>query len=110
MKTGRFSAAERIGLMKIFQISVALALSTCMLPGLAAGSHLQQDASSGAQAPAEQTPPAQTSAPAPAATGSPQLSEYQGPAPLRVMVGKSLLINTTERLKRVSVTDSAVAD
>ena len=37
MKTGRFSAAERIGLMKIFQISVALALSTFMLPGLAAG-------------------------------------------------------------------------
>ena len=26
------------------------------------------------------------------------------------MVGKSLLINTTERLKRVSVTDPAVAD
>jgi pilus assembly protein CpaC len=31
-------------------------------------------------------------------------------APLRVMVGKSLLINTQERLKRVSVTDPAVAD
>jgi Flp pilus assembly secretin CpaC len=26
------------------------------------------------------------------------------------MVGKSLLINTTERLRRVSVTDDAVAD
>jgi pilus assembly protein CpaC len=33
-----------------------------------------------------------------------------GAVPLRVMVGKSLLINTTERLKRVSVTDPAVAD
>jgi len=33
-----------------------------------------------------------------------------GAAPLRVMVGKSLLINTTERLKRVSVADPAVAD
>jgi pilus assembly protein CpaC len=33
-----------------------------------------------------------------------------GSAPLRVMVGKSLLINTTERLKRVSVTDPSVAD
>src|SRR6478672_9911354 len=31
-------------------------------------------------------------------------------APLRVMVGKSLLINTAERLRRVSVTDPAVAD
>jgi pilus assembly protein CpaC len=36
--------------------------------------------------------------------------EAQGAAPLRVMVGKSLLINTTERLKRISVTDPAVAD
>jgi pilus assembly protein CpaC len=37
-------------------------------------------------------------------------SESHGAAPLRVMVGKSLLINTTERLKRVSVTDPNVAD
>ena len=36
--------------------------------------------------------------------------EGPGAAPLRVMVGKSLLINTTERLKRVSVTDPTVAD
>jgi pilus assembly protein CpaC len=57
----------------------------------------------GAQpAPASQTPPPTTSLP-------PQ-NEPQGAAPLRVMVGKSLLINTTERLKRVSVTDPAVAD
>jgi pilus assembly protein CpaC len=33
----------------------------------------------------------------------------QGSAPLRVMVGKSLLINTTERLKRISVTDPGIA-
>jgi pilus assembly protein CpaC len=37
-------------------------------------------------------------------------SETAGSAPLRVMVGKSLLINTTERLKRVSVTDPTIAD
>jgi len=37
-------------------------------------------------------------------------NETPGAAPLRVMVGKSLLINTTERLKRVSVTDPTVAD
>ena len=42
-----------------------------------------------------------------ASTSSPETS---GAAPLRVMVGKSLLINTTERLKRVSVTDPTVAD
>jgi len=45
--------------------------------------------------------------PAPAAAAP---AESQGAAPLRVMVGKSLLINTTERLKRVSVTDPSVAD
>jgi pilus assembly protein CpaC len=33
----------------------------------------------------------------------------QGSAPLRVMVGKSLLINTTERLRRISITDPAIA-
>ncbi len=35
--------------------------------------------------------------------------QSQGSAPLRVMVGKSLLINTTEKLKRISVTDPAIA-
>lgn len=47
----------------------------------------------------------QTSAPTAAST-----QVAPGAAPLRVMVGKSLLINTTERLKRVSVTDPTVAD
>src|SRR5260370_8290474 len=53
------------------------------------------------QQPAANTPP-------PPQTATPAASE--GPAPLRVMVGKSLLINTTDRLKRVSVTDPDVAD
>ena len=39
-----------------------------------------------------------------------QTGQTQGSAPLRVMVGKSLLINTTERLKRVAVTDPTIAD
>lgn len=50
--------------------------------------------------------------PAPAATNQatlPPQSQPQGAAPLRVMVDKSLLINTTERLKRISVTDPNVA-
>ena len=42
--------------------------------------------------------------------GAPQQGAAQGAAPLRVMVGKSLLINTTERLRRISVTDETVAD
>src|SRR6266481_5629139 len=45
----------------------------------------------------------------PAAPATTQTAQPQGAAPLRVMVGKSLLINTTERLKRISVTDPSVA-
>jgi len=52
-------------------------------------------------------PPAQTST---TTTPAPGQTVTAGAAPLRVMVGKSLLINTTERLKRVSVTDPSVAD
>lgn len=45
----------------------------------------------------------------PQTTLPPQSDQPQSSAPLRVMVGKSLLINTTERLKRISVTDPAIA-
>jgi pilus assembly protein CpaC len=58
-------------------------------------------------APQESTP-ANQQAPVPTTT-TPQ-AEPSAAAPLRVLVGKSLLINTTERLKRVAVTDPAVAD
>jgi pilus assembly protein CpaC len=58
--------------------------------------------------------PVQTQDNAPAAQSTTASTSNQnvtpGAAPLRVMVGKSLLINTTERLKRVSVTDPSVAD
>ncbi len=56
--------------------------------------------------------PPQSSNPASAsqtATLPPPSQPGPGAAPLRVMVGKSLLINTTERLKRISVTDPAIA-
>ncbi len=60
---------------------------------------------------APQMAPPQTAPQGPAATAqTPSEAESHGAAPLRVMVGKSLLINTTERLKRVSVTDPGVAD
>ena len=59
--------------------------------------------------PAESTPSGQTATAAPTSAQAPQ-AEGSGSAPLRVMVGKSLLINTTERLRRVSVTDATVAD
>lgn len=57
--------------------------------------------------------PAQTPEAAPTPTASVTANppgETSSAAPLRVMVGKSLLINTSERLKRVSVTDPNVAD
>jgi pilus assembly protein CpaC len=57
---------------------------------------------------------ADTAGQAPATTGTqtttlPSQSQPQGSVPLRVMVGKSLLINTTEQLRRISITDGAVA-
>jgi pilus assembly protein CpaC len=46
----------------------------------------------------------------PAAPPSQAADSSGSPAPLRVMVGKSLLINTTDRIIRVSVTDPEIAD
>lgn len=60
----------------------------------------------------DQTPaPAQTNIPTATQTTTlpAQSQQAQASAPLRVMVGKSLLINTTERLKRISVTDPTIA-
>ena len=62
----------------------------------------------------QQTEPA-GQAPSSAPTGTqtttlpPESQQAQGSAPLRVMVGKSLLINTTERLRRISITDPGIA-
>ncbi|HEV2467776.1 MAG TPA: type II and III secretion system protein family protein [Candidatus Sulfotelmatobacter sp.] len=60
---------------------------------------------------AETTPQSQTPVPTQTQTATlpSQSQQVQGSAPLRVMVGKSLLINTTERLKRISITDPSIA-
>src|SRR6516165_1914173 len=58
---------------------------------------------------AQQTGSAQPQTTGPTASAQPT-PEATGSAPLRVMVGKSLLINTTERIKRISVTDPNIAD
>src|SRR5215813_8308962 len=68
-----------------------------------AHSEIMQPNDSGPQA--QSSPPSGT----PTTTLPAQGQGSQGSAPLRVMVGKSLLINTTERLKRISVTDDAIA-
>ena len=60
------------------------------------------------QAPTAEQPQSPASAP-PGTQTTTLPPQSQGSAPLRVMVGKSLLINTTERLKRISVTDPTIA-
>lgn len=59
--------------------------------------------------PFDAVPQAQAPATTPSATLPAPTEPVQGSAPLRVMVGKSLLINTTEPIKRISVTDPAIA-
>jgi len=84
-------------------VIISYLLLVFVLPGLALAEGPPQQPA--IQAPQEPVPPAaaQTTLP-------PQSSQPQGSAPLRVMVNKSLLINTTEQIKRISVTDPAVAD
>jgi pilus assembly protein CpaC len=90
--------------MKVRTGFLAVALSCLFalaLPEFVLGenwSQSQENAPQDAAAPAA----AQTTLP-------PQTAQAQGSAPLRVMVNKSLLINTTERLRRISVTDPTVA-
>src|SRR5215469_16548224 len=79
------------------------ALSLALLLFVPAYSEIIQQSDNGAQA--QNPPPSGT----PTTTLPPQAQAPQGSAPLRVMVGKSLLINTTERLKRVAVTDPNIA-
>jgi pilus assembly protein CpaC len=64
-----------------------------------------------AAAEAQQTPVQEPIPPATTQTTlPPQSAVPQGSAPLRVMVDKSLLINTTETIKRISITDPTVAE
>ncbi|HVI80378.1 MAG TPA: type II and III secretion system protein family protein [Candidatus Acidoferrum sp.] len=70
---------------------------------LPAFSEIAQQQDAAGQAPSQAPAGTQT------ATLPAQSQQTQGSAPLRVMVGKSLLINTTERLKRIALTDPAIA-
>lgn len=81
--------------------------ATLMVAGPAA---LAQNQDTPTMPPQDLSRPAQPDTSAAQSGTSPAQSVTPGAAPLRVMVGKSLLINTTERLKRVSVTDPSVAD
>jgi pilus assembly protein CpaC len=86
-------------------VALSFVLAMITLPGSArAEGWPQEPATPSSAAPQEPVPPAATQTTLP-----PQSAQPQGSAPLRVMVDKSLLINTTERLKRISVTDPTVA-
>jgi pilus assembly protein CpaC len=95
---------------------VAAALLFLPLVSLQVATATPQQSSTAQQMPASnpETPAPSQSAPeqpppaSPQTTLPPQSSQPQGSAPLRVMVDKSLLINTTERLKRISVSDPNV--
>lgn len=96
----RFPPAETHRNMKICKLLFGTLL-LAVASFIPAYSEIMQQSDSGAQA----QPPSGT----PTTTLPAQGQGTQGSAPLRVMVGKSLLINTTERLKRVAVTDPTIA-
>jgi pilus assembly protein CpaC len=84
-------------------------VTTVVLSVVLAGIALPRPALAQAEAAPQSAAPQEPAAPPTSQTTLPAQSSQQGAAPLRVMVDKSLLINTTERLKRISVTDPNVA-
>lgn len=104
-------AGTRLAILVLFGAALMVQSEGQGVPQVGAQQPAPQEPTTSApqQAPPSASPPTGAQGP----TAAPQLpseSEAHGAAPLRVMVGKSLLINTTERLKRVSVTDPGVAD
>jgi pilus assembly protein CpaC len=94
MSSNGARVGAKIGALLVAAVLVFPALLLC-----AFGKTMQQAA-----------PAAPTQAPNTTQTTTlPQQSQGQSSAPLRVMVGKSLLINTTEQLRRISVTDPTIA-
>jgi pilus assembly protein CpaC len=87
----------------LITVAVLSLIPMFVLPRLAPAETISQQPAT--QAPQEPTLPAASQTTLP-----PQSAQPQGSAPLRVMVDKSLLINTTEQIKRISVTDPSVAD
>src|SRR6202522_3295762 len=90
--------------MKVRTTFFAAVACWFLLPLLARAEAMPQPPAMQDPAPQATVPPATTQTALP-----PQTAQPESAAPLRVMVDKSLLINTTERLKRISVTDPNVA-
>jgi pilus assembly protein CpaC len=86
-------------------VALSFLLPVLTLPRLARAEASPQQPVIQDSKPQEPIPPATTQTTLP-----PSSTQPQGSAPLRVMVDKSLLINTTEPIARISVTDSTIAD
>jgi pilus assembly protein CpaC len=109
---GQQASGASTWLSMIRELFIPILGALLLLPSAAFSEMLRQEPAPPAAPTTQQ--PQQPAVPAPvehpAEASLPSRPEATGAAPLRVMVGKSLLINTSERLKRVSVTDPAVAD
>lgn len=99
-QAGKFPQRETVFIMNVRKALLRTLLLVATFAGPAVSEIMRQESTAPNQAPVP-TETQSTTLPAPSAN--------QGSAPLRVMVGKSLLINTTERLKRISITDPAIA-
>src|SRR5438874_5979233 len=86
-----------------------LRLAFLLFAGICAGQQPAPAAPASSRSDSQQQVPA-TQSQTPPAAQSVAPAEEEGPAPLRVMDSKSQLINTTDKLKRVSVTDPEIAD
>ncbi len=102
LHTGKLPHGERNLKMRVRTSFLGTLLVTVAL-ALPAFSEIMQQADTTGQSQSSAPNGTQTT------TLPPESQQPQGSAPLRVMVGKSLLINTTERLKRISVTDEGIA-
>jgi len=102
VRSDQFPVTETDLKMNVLKLSLRVFLCAALFV-VPAFSETQQQSDSSPQSQAPVPTETQTATvPAPSQT-------TQGSAPLRVMVGKSLLINTTESLKRISVTDDSIA-
>jgi pilus assembly protein CpaC len=99
------SASTKFTMITLLALLAALAVAAQTAPAAAPATPAQPVTAPQAE------PAGAQSVPAGAMPGQQVVNEQQiGAAPLRVMVGKSILINTADQLKRVSVTDPNVAD
>ena len=98
LRAGKFPRGERNLKMRV-RTSLLGALLVIVALALPAFSEIMQQADTPGQSQSQAPTGTQTT------TLPAQSQQPQGSFPLRVMVGKSLLINTTERLKRISITD-----